>query len=268
MRLRITHVTAYDYDQPVHYGLQRLRLTPKSGNGQAVIDWRSDIEGGERQLEFDDHFGNHTQLIKADAGARRIEIVSRGTVEVADQAGVVGPHRGFVPLWLYREPTPITSPGTNLRALARQIASEHGESDDLGLLHATSAMVLSAMRYETGRTDATTGAESALAAGHGVCQDHAHVMIALSRLLGFPARYVSGYLMMDGQVEQDASHAWCEVHIAALGWVGFDVSNGISPDTRYVRVATGRDYSGAAPIMGMRQGEGGERLHVALQVQQ
>jgi len=74
--------------------------------------------------------------------------------------------------------------------------------------------------------------------------------------------------MMDGQVAQDASHAWCEVWIESLGWVGFDVSNGISPDDRYVRVAIGRDYHDAAPILGIRQGAGNEDLHVSLQVQQ
>ena len=73
---------------------------------------------------------------------------------------------------------------------------------------------------------------------------------------------------MDGQVAQDASHAWCEVWTKGLGWVGFDVSNGISPDARYVRVATGRDYNDAAPILGIRHGSGQETLQVSLQVQQ
>ena len=93
-------------------------------------------------------------------------------------------------------------------------------------------------------------------------------MIAAARLLGYPARYVSGYLLMDGQTHQDATHAWCEIWTKGLGWVGFDVSNGISPDARYVRVATGRDYADAAPILGIRHGQGAENLHVSLQVQQ
>src|SRR5690606_14157850 len=69
-----------------------------------------------------------------------------------------------------------------------------------------------------------------------------------------PARYVSGYLMVDDRVEQEATHAWAEAWVQGLGWVGFDVSNGISPDPRYVRVATGRDYRDSAPVTGITFG--------------
>lgn len=86
--------------------------------------------------------------------------------------------------------------------------------------------------------------------------------------MGIPARYVSGYLMMDDRIEQDAGHAWAEAHVEGLGWVGFDISNGISPDARYVRVATGRDYSDAAPITGIRYGARDEAMHVKLAVEQ
>jgi len=111
-------------------------------------------------------------------------------------------------------------------------------------------------------------AEDALEAGHGVCQDHAHSFIACCRYMDIPARYVSGYLMMDDRIDQDATHAWAEAYVEGLGWVGFDVSNGISPDTRYVRVATGLDYAEAAPVSGTRFGSAGEALAVQVQVQQ
>ena len=268
MRLSIRHVTTYTYDQPVHYALQQLRLIPRSGHGQTVLDWRSTITGGTKQVSFDDQFVNHTELVRVDPGATRIEIVSEGTVEVEDRHGIIGTHKGFAPLWLFEAPTQMTTPGPALRALARQVKAEHGEQDTLAQLHALSAQILSRVRYEPGRTDSDTPAETALVAGHGVCQDHAQIMIAAARLLGHPARYISGYLMMNDRVDQDASHAWCEVWTETLGWVGFDVSNGISPDARYVRVATGRCYRDAAPIMGIRQGPGDEHLQVSLQVQQ
>lgn len=86
--------------------------------------------------------------------------------------------------------------------------------------------------------------------------------------MGFPARYVSGYLMMDDRIDQDATHAWAEAHISGIGWIGFDVSNCISPDERYIRVATGLDYKEAAPISGMRIGSSEETMSVSLQVQQ
>lgn len=268
MRLKITHTTTYTYDTPVEYALQQLRLIPKSGHGQGVISWSSSIIGGTKQVVFDDLFSNHTELVVVDPGATRIEIVSEGDVEVEDRNGVVGRHTGPAPIWLFRETTPLTAPGSGLRRLASGIRAGFDELGGVDPVHALSSEIAGTVAYETGRTDAGTGAEAALTAGHGVCQDHAHIMIAAARLLGYPARYVSGYLMMDGQVEQEASHAWAEVWTEPLGWIGFDVSNGISPDARYVRVATGRDYRDAAPIHGLRHGAGGENLHVALQVQQ
>jgi len=83
-----------------------------------------------------------------------------------------------------------------------------------------------------------------------------------------PARYVSGYLMMNDRFEQEAGHAWVEAHVDGLGWVGFDVSNGISPDARYVRVASGRDYAEAAPVTGISFGAGEGEVSVSLAVEQ
>ena len=101
-----------------------------------------------------------------------------------------------------------------------------------------------------------------------MCQDHSHVFLGTVRALGFPARYVSGYLMMNDRVDQDASHAWAEAHVEGLGWVGFDISNGISPDERYVRIARGLDYGDALPAKGVVIGARDETLVVSIQVQQ
>ncbi len=267
-RLNIRHVTTYNYDVPVHYALQQLRLTPRNGQGQSVLDWSLTIEGGESQVTFDDQFLNHTELVKVAPGATEVRIISEGTVEVEDNAGVIGQHRGYAPLWLFEQQTDQTAPGPKIKALAKAVGEYQKDVDDIALLHALSAEVSKAVSYEIGQTDSTTTAEQSLTAGQGVCQDHAHIMISAARLLGFPARYVSGYLFMDDRIDQEATHAWCEVYTKGLGWVGFDVSNGISPDARYVRVAVGRDYRDSAPILGIRQGEGSENLQVALQVQQ
>jgi hypothetical protein len=194
--------------------------------------------------------------------------VCKGLVEVENRFGVIGKHAGYAPLWLFEGATPLTAAGNNVRKLAGHIRSEFSDLEEIETLHRLSAEIANLVAYETGKTDSSTTAEVALASGRGVCQDHAHIMIATARELGFPARYISGYLFMDGRVEQDASHAWCEIWTKSLGWVGFDVSNGISPDDRYVRVASGRDYTDAAPILGIRHGAGSEDLHVALQVQQ
>ena len=145
------------------------------------------------------------------------------------------------------------------------------------------------LRFDVDATDTGTSATEAFAHGHGVCQDFAHIFIAAARHLGFPARYVGGYLFqapaagqsqtMDGMSQsqsqgggqlvtaQNAGHAWAEALVPGLGWVGFDPANGISPTEAYVRVAVGLDYLGAAPVRGTRYGGSGESLSVKVLVQ-
>lgn len=266
MRLKINHSSSYSYTSPVSYGLLQLRQTPGSRVGQTVLSWKHVIEGGRIEAEYEDHNANRVQLISLDPGARALTIASEGEVEVEDRAGVIGQHRGFTPLWLFRRSTVLTRPGPLLRRLVK--ASPDNSMGDLARLHAIAGQVRSAVLYQPGWTDADTRAEDALEKGLGVCQDHAHVFIAAARLLGYPARYAGGYLMMNDRIQQDAGHAWAEVHVESIGWVGFDISNAISPDSRYVRVATGLDYREAAPVSGMRFGASGESLDVSIQVQQ
>ena len=266
MRIAIRHTTRYRFDQPPAHGLQRLRLRPKSTRGQTVQGWNMDVDGALVQLEYDDHNQNHTHLIALAPGAHLVTITCEGLVETADTAGIVGPHTGFMPLWAFARPTALTRPGPRLRALAASLRG--ADMGDVGTLHQLSALVREGIAYQIGETSAETTAEQALARGAGVCQDHAHAFIAAARLLGAPARYVSGYLLMDGRVEQEAGHAWAEAHVPGLGWVGFDVSNAISPDPRYVRVATGTDYRDAAPVTGMSLGAGQADLAVQLAVEQ
>ena len=137
----------------------------------------------------------------------------------------------------------------------------------LDFLHALSALIRERVAYEAGRTHSATTAEEAIGQAAGVCQDHAHIFIGAARASGVPARYVSGYLLMDDRIEQEATHAWAEAHVEGLGWVGFDVSNGISPDPRYVRVATGSDYRDAAPITGISIGASEQVLTVGVAVE-
>jgi transglutaminase-like putative cysteine protease len=156
-------------------------------------------------------------------------------------------------------------PGAAIRALPK-VSSDL--ETQLASLHDLSAAILEALPYKTGGTVVDTPAEDALQGDSGVCQDHAQIFVAAARLSGLPARYVSGYLMINEQVIQEATHAWAEVCIEGLGWVGFDVSNGVSPDDKDVRIAVGRDARDAAPIEGLRMGSADETLMVSLQVQQ
>lgn len=264
MRLKIAHRTEYSYDARVGYALQRLRLTPYSGGAQEVLSWRVAVDGAAEQARFVDQFGNETQLLSAEGEARVIAIEASGEVEVADKAGVTGPHRGFAPLWLFEGETVLTAPGEGLKSLAAQVEG----GGDLGRLHNLMHLIADRVGYVPGSTDSATPAEEALALGRGVCQDHAHVFIASARQLGFPARYISGYLLTKNEGEQAASHAWAEAHVAHLGWVGFDPANRMSPDERYVRLAAGRDYRDAMPVSGIRLGPAQERLAVRITVEQ
>ncbi|CTQ33628.1 transglutaminase family protein [Jannaschia rubra] len=264
-RLSIRHTTTYRWSEPVTYALQQLRLTPKSRAGQTVLDWTTEVEGGRVEATFDDAHANQTQLVSVDAGQREVTITARGTVEVEARNGVVGAQKGFMPLWMFLRPTDLTRRGPGTMALAREVRDV---ADPLERMHALSAAIRDRVAFDTTAAEVTRTAEDAVAAGAGVCQDHAHIFLTCARLLEVPARYVSGYLKMDDRDEQDATHAWAEAHLEGLGWTGFDVSNVIAPDDRYVRVATGSDYSDAAPVTGVRQGAGEETLDVHLSVRQ
>jgi transglutaminase-like putative cysteine protease len=263
MRLKISHTTEYVYSEPVQYSLQRLRLTPKPCPGQKVLSWSTSVEGAKIEVSFDDQFQNHTELVSTDGGQHVIRIVAEGEVETEDKAGVLGPHAAYSPLWLFQRDTPLTKPGKLTRELVKSL--EPGE--DLARLHSLMAAIHARVTYTQGATDATTTAEQALDLKAGVCQDHAHIMIAAARQMGFPARYVSGYLYMEGTKAQTASHAWTEIHVPSLGWVGFDPANNLCPNENYVRVATGLDYKDACPISGMVHGISNETMTVKVQVE-
>ncbi len=265
MLLKIQHVSEYTYDHPVAYALQRIRLTPQSGRSQKVHDWTVNYHGASREVSYLDGFGNITELVRHERNAADMSISVGGTVETFDVAGVAGEDRGPTPLWTWLRQTVLTTPGASINALAAEFT---GPGDRLGMLHQLLDTVHARIRFVVGATDAKTDAETALNAAVGVCQDHTHVFVSAARLVGIPARYVSGYLMLNEVTDQAASHAWAEAHVDGLGWVGFDAANGVSPDERYVRLATGLDYRDAAPISGIRHGAGAERLAVVINVEQ
>lgn len=265
MQLKVSHATEYSYDEPVHYALQKVRKRPLDSTVQRVESWDVIIEGGKVEASYVDHYGNHVDLVSADPGTQKLVLKAEGTVETLNATGVLGKVYGRAPIWHFSQATALTRAGPRIETLSKVLAT-HG--NPLDGLHALSAAVLEAVPYQTGHTEAETAAEEAVSIGHGVCQDHANIFISAARLCGHAARYVSGYLMMNDRVDQDASHAWAEVHVDALGWVGFDVSNGVSPDERYIRIATGRDAHDAAPISGLRHGTANESMIVSLQVQQ
>ena len=265
MRLAIKHVTQYDYGVPATYALQQIRVRPQSSNSQTVFDWQMELENAHIQASFRDQHGNFVDLIELAPGAAHVRLSVTGEIETRETNGILGKHMLPMPLWFYLRQTRLTQAGDEIRTLIEAIGPT---KNDVSSLHQLSAEILQSVSYTTGETSTETTAESALQHQSGVCQDHTHIFLSAAREMGFPARYVSGYLMMNDRVDQDASHAWAEAHIDGLGWVGFDVSNAISPDERYVQIARGLDYAGAAPTAGFIVGAQQENLIVSLQVQQ
>lgn len=265
MKLRIEHTTTYTY-QGTDYALHQVRLRPNDCTSQTVLSWGLQIEGGKAEVAFTDQHGNKVDLVSIEPDVKRFTLTCSGEVETYDTGGVLPLTRTAPPLWLYRRFTHLTTAEKGVRALLSGL----GRSPELGLetLHALMGLVADTVAYDTGGTGTKTTAEEALQLGHGVCQDHAHVFISAARLLGFPARYVGGYMMMTERIDQDAGHAWAEAFVDGLGWVGFDPANRISPDERYIRLATGLDYGEAAPVSGVMYGGGGDTLDVSVQVQQ
>lgn len=260
MLISIRHITRYVYAEPATYAIEALRLIPASFKAQRVIEWevRSPTQG--EVLAFNDGFGNAVQLITINAVHSELVIEAGGTVETHDFSGVVAGLPDNCPPRVFLKETAQTEPDEAIRVLAKSVDG----GDMLARLHALAEAVRDRVDYRAGMTDVHTGAAEALADGQGVCQDHAHIFISAARTLAVPARYVTGYLVMDDPAPAEAHHAWAEAWIEGLGWVGFDVANRICPTERYVRLAAGLDAGQAAPITGLRRGGGEETLDVSV----
>lgn len=266
MILTVTHRTLYRYDAPVRGVVQSHRLTPAAFEGQQPRDWRVSVSGGVAGGGFRDGAGDWVQGYTVQGPVSEIEVLVEGVVETADTAGVLRGHRESVAPPVYLRKTAATRADSALRALAGKVRT--GSRDPLDQAHRLMAEVADAIDYRPGQTDAGTSAAEALARGAGVCQDHAHAMIACARSLGLPARYVSGYLMAGAdEGPHEAAHAWAEIWIDGLSaWVGFDAANRCCPDAHYVRLGSGLDARDAAPIRGTARGTGDERLDVTVAI--
>lgn len=267
MRIRISHTTSYVYDTPPASVTQVLRLTPRNHEGQYVCAWRIDLSQDCRLHQHEDAFGNITHSFTAEGRFDRLSVAVEGEVDTQDTQGMV---RGAVerfPPQLYLRETALTQADAAIVDFAEDSRAAGG--DTLTLLHALLAAVNREMRFDTDPTHVATTAAEAFKLRRGVCQDLTHIYISAARALGIPARYVGGHFFRaDGVTAQDAGHAWAEVHVENLGWVGFDPTNGICTSEAHVRVAMGLDYLGAAPVRGTRFGGSGERLKVAVHVDQ
>jgi transglutaminase-like putative cysteine protease len=260
MHLHIRHETRYRYERPVKYSVQSLHLTPRRDPSQRALTWSISAPG--RRLEQVDAYGNISHLLTIEEPHREIHIVVNGVVETSDIDGRQddGP---LSPL-AYLAPTTLTAPNDELRAFARGALGKISDPRDRAT--ALAEAVFTAVRYKPGTSDVQDSAAVAFKSGEGVCQDHAHVYLASARSVGIPARYVSGYLYT-GDANDAASHAWVDVWLGAdLGWQSLDVTHKRPAIRSYCRLAVGRDYLDAAPVRGVRQGGGGEKMEASVLV--
>lgn len=267
MRLTIEHRTEYSFSQPQRRLVQMLRMTPRSFDGQSVIDWHVEVDCDARLRRQRDGYGNEVTMLYVDGPIERIAITVGGQVLTEDKAGLVEGAPEPLPPLLFRRSTPQSQADAAIAGFAHDVGEAY--ADPISRLHGLNTELNRRITFDTGDGNPHREAAETFADGHGVCQDHAHVFCAAARVLGFPARYVSGHLWRsDGQNVQPAAHAWAEAHVDGFGWIGFDPANGVCPTDAYVRVAAGLDYRDAAPTAGARVGGGLESLHVEVAVAQ
>lgn len=266
MRIRVVHDTIYSYEQPARGLIQVMRLTPRDHDGQHVREWRIEPSVDGRLAAREDGFGNLVHWFTADHPAEALTVRVTGEVETFDTAGIVRGAVERLPDPFYLRETDLSLASAEIQDFANQVVSA-GDGAILAILHRLLVAVPERIAFTPGPASASTSAAQSFAGGKGVCQDLTHVFVAAARHLEIPTRYVSGYFRRgDGVDEHSAGHAWAEALVPDLGWVGFDAANGISVGEAHVRVATGLDYLGAAPIRGSRLGGGTESLVVHLTV--
>lgn len=266
MLLSIRHLTTYSYKPAASRLALRLRLFPAQIAAQTPMDWTVSVNGEAPSATITNSFGDREAIWQSKGDVDEIEVVAEGKVQTTDVSGLLKDWRMAAAPGVFLRDTPLTVAEETIKALADSVADETG----LAQAHALTAAVRDRIEYKPGATDAATTAAEALTIGAGVCQDHTHVLIAASRAMGCPARYVVGYLLPDSdedEVEIPAeTHAWAELWIDGLGWVGFDATNRICPTDRYVRLASGFDANDAAPIHGAVFGSVEETLEAEVAV--
>lgn len=229
----------YEYAQPVHALRQRLVVLPRARHGdQRRVARRVIATGGEgvKVRQGTDGLGNVVVEVDASRVERSILFRSQAVVARSRRFG-----SGVVHPWV-TETTPLTEPDAALHDVAASV----GGTDVVDVAERLAGVVRSGFHYRFDVTDVSTSAADAWALGAGLCQDMAHVMIAMCHSRGIPARYVSGHMVGEG-----GSHAWVEVlDTRRSAVVAIDPTHERFTDLRYITTAVGRDYCDVAPTSG------------------
>lgn len=261
MRLRIEHTTSFSYDQPISEAYTEMRLKPLDGQGQHCLSFQLATEPHGETPGYYDRFGNDVRHFDVIQPHQRLVVSAASEVLTANAYAPQPAELSPLDEYDFLSESHYAAITRELRqfAAARQIPGDPRATAE-ALMHA----VYASIQYEKGATDVTTTADQALALGRGVCQDFSHIMLALCRSLGIPARYVSGYLYNNGH--SAATHAWVDVYLAGIGWHSLDCTHDQAQTGQYVRVATGRDYADVPPTRGIFVGNAKETMEVSVRV--
>lgn len=284
MKLKISHLTRYIYQEPVTDSVNEIRLTPLTDSRQFCIEHSTVIEPNAELFSYEDFFGTKVQFFTLSEPHQELVIQSNSIVVTNE----TDKHQGR-PLPLPTEKmiiqsdsfqdrfaeyiieTPYTFTSPDMKDFASKIADLYSAGGIYQLVSTISEAIYSNFIYDPQATDVHTTVEKTLQLKRGVCQDFAHLMITVCRFHGIPARYVSGYHfigdLQGGHADyEQASHAWVEVYILDMGWVGFDPTNNGMVNWRYVKIGHGRDYRDIVPIKGVYTGIACQDLTVEVDV--
>jgi transglutaminase-like putative cysteine protease len=275
MRVLVTHKTRLDYDGEVTEGVMDVRLGPLNDTHQRWErhDLRVSPSGSIRR--YLDGFRNEAHLVTVPRVHSYVEVVSSGIVETLLDNPFAMPTGRPRPLsdaelFDYQRPSKHVTIGEEVSALA---APHRPTSLELTFdaVAALNKLIYQGFSYERDVTTISTTVSEVIECKRGVCQDFAHVLLALCRSLDIPARYVSGYLVLDENAPEregkpsrgaGASHAWVEAWTPTHGWRGFDPTNNVLASESHVKMAIGRDYADVPPSRGLYRGSAPEKLTV------
>lgn len=282
MLLEVRHITQYQYAVQVRESVMEVWMQPQRSARQRLVSFDLDIDPPTQVFSYADSFGNAVYHFDVPQPHDRLTITARSAVET--QAPSPLPDHLDQGEWdrlrsefLRGECFDFLHPHGFAREteLLRHYMAEH-EIDDLrrrdplSAVQALNVKIYESFGYEAGVTRADSPIDDVLRARKGVCQDFAHVMLAILRSWGIPARYVSGYLFTDrkhgDRSDPDATHAWVEVFLPSLRWVGFDPTNNTVATERHISCAVGRDYSDVPPSRGVYKGDADSVLAVGVSV--
>jgi transglutaminase-like putative cysteine protease len=276
----IRHLTQFRYDAPVSESLMEVRMHPRTDGAQRSLSFQLSVDPRTQVYSYRDYLGNTVHHFDVPGKHMRLRIVAEALVEVQNPPEV--PESLEPEDWLrldelvasgdYWEmlvPSQFTETSEALRGLVMDLGVAR-RCDPLSILKELNQAIYEWFEYVPKSTRVDSPIDHAIESRKGVCQDFAHIMIALVRPMRIPCRYVSGYLFprsdSPDRSPDGASHAWVEALLPGLGWVGFDPTNNLLSAERHIRTAIGRDYADVPPTKGVFKGNASSELTVSVRV--